>query len=190
MDTSFDGILTHLKAAAKRPYLVGIDGRSGSGKSVLAERLREQLSDIVVIHKDDFYRVMDEVIRAELGAEQGYYNYFDWGRLEHEVLLPLSDGQPARYRRYDWVKKELAETIEVGPQHIVVVEGVGSTRPELRDKYDFRIWVETGEAERLKRQLARTWDSLEWIQRWAAAETYYVETFQPMRSAHVVFAGE
>jgi uridine kinase len=190
MITSFDDIVTHIKCVTQRPYLIGIDGRSGAGKSVLADRLRDHLPDLVIIHKDDFYRVMPESARAALNAEQGYRQYVDWNRLERQVLCPLSGGEHARYERYDWVRKELAETIEVSPLQIVVVEGVGSTRPELRDYYHFRIWVETSDATRVTRQLSRTWDSLDWIRRWAAAEEFYVNNFRPQLTAHAVVAGE
>jgi uridine kinase len=183
-------IAHRVAAHAERPCLVGIDGRSGAGKSSLARTLSEQLADVVVIHTDDFYRVMNESVRASLDARQGYFQYFDWNRLERQVLCPLAAGQPARYERYDWVKEQLAETIEIAPQGIILVEGVASTRPELRTYYDLRIWVETSDGERMRRQIARGENSPEWIDRWAAAEAFYVEQFRPRQSAHLIVAGE
>ncbi|HEX4146572.1 MAG TPA: AAA family ATPase [Pirellulales bacterium] len=132
-------IVEQLNAATRRPYLVGIDGRSGAGKSVLADRICQQLTDAVVVRKDDFYRMMDEAARSSLDARQGYDRYFDWDRLRQQVLLPIAAGQTARYQRYDWTRQELAETIEVAPRRIVIVEGVYATRLELKDFYDLRI---------------------------------------------------
>ena len=191
MHSSIFQIVQKLVEATKRPYLVGIDGQSGAGKSTLCARLHRELPDVIVIHNDDFYRVMDDAIRESFHAEQGYDLYFDWQRLEQQVLLPLNNRDVARYHRYDWVKQELTETIEVDAANkIVIVEGVGSTRPELRKYYDLRIWVDTSEAERLRRQIARGENPNEWIQRWAAAENYYVENFGPSGSADVLIAGE
>ncbi|MCZ6681510.1 MAG: AAA family ATPase [Candidatus Poribacteria bacterium] len=190
MFNSISSIVQELQAVTKRPYLVGIDGRSGAGKSILSHRLHEQLTDAVVVHKDDFYRVMDEAVRATFSAEQGYYRYFDWQRLEQQVLLPLTAQQTARYQRYDWVKEELAETIEVSSTNIIIVEGVYSTRPELTHYYDLCIWVETSETERFRRQIARGENTSEWIQHWAAAEIFYVANFRPSRSAHMIVVGE
>ena len=191
MFNSVTEIVQTLETVTKRPYLVGIDGRSGAGKSTLSNRLQDQLKDVVVVRKDDFYDVMDENVRAALDAEQGYYRYFDWQRLEQQVLRPLVGGQPAHYQRYDWVKNELAEkTAEVSPENIVIVEGVCSLRLELRNYYDLHIWVETSESERARRQIARRENTNEWIQRWAAAEKFYVDNFRPNRAAEFIVSGD
>lgn len=183
-------ILQHLAAATKRPYLVAIDGRGGAGKSTFAKRLCEQLPDGVIVHVDDLYRVIAESVRESFSPQQGYERNFDWQRLEQQVLVPLSKGQPAKYERYDWVHQALAETLEVSPDKIVLIEGVTSTRPELRNYYDLGIWVETSDTERLRRQYARRENTNEQIARWAAAEAYYVENFRPAESAHFVVAGD
>lgn len=183
-------LLQHLAAATKRPFLVGFDGRGGAGKSTLAKSWCEQMPDAVIVHVDDFYRVIEESVRESFSPQQGYERNFDWQRLEQQVLQPLTVQQPARYERYDWVQQALAETIEVNPHKIVLVEGVGSTRPELRNYYDLRIWVETSDAERMRRQYARRENTNEQITRWAAAEAYYVDNFRPAESAHFIVAGE
>ena len=183
-------ILHKVELVKRRPYLIGIDGFSGAGKSTFAHELREQLSDTIVVHKDDFYRVMDEEIRATLDPEQGYYRYFDWERLEAQVLLPLSAGSIARYQRYDWGKKALSETSEVNPMAIVIVEGVYSTRPELRKYYDLCLWVQTSEFERSRRQMERDENTSEWVRRWTAAEIFYVKNFRPSLSQFMIVPGE
>lgn len=183
-------VLQEVKARAKRPYLIGIDGHSGAGKSTLAQKLSAQCEDAIIVHKDDFYRVMDEKTRATLNPEQGYNQYFDWERLERQVLRPLSNGQIASYQRYDWGTESLAEMIKVESKNIVIVEGVYSTRPELFDYYDLCIWVETSVAERLRRQDARSENSNVWIQRWASAEMFYVTHFRPALSKYMTILGE
>ena len=183
-------IIHELEAITKGIYLIAIDGRSGAGKSTLAKRLHENLTNVVVVHTDDFYREMDEIVRRKLNAEQGYYQYFDWERLEQQVFAPLSNHQTAHYQRYDWIKGKLAETIQVNPQGIIIIEGIYSIRHELRDYYDLRIWIETSEKERYRRQIARGENTIEWIQRWASAEIFYIEHFDPKNTAHVIIAGE
>ena len=183
-------IVEKIQLATKRPYLVGIDGLSAAGKSTLAANLQEQLNDLIVVHKDDFYRVMDETIRAKLNAEEGYHQYNDWQRLRDQVLIPISTGHNSFYQRYDWPTGKLAETIEVLPTGIIVVEGVSSIRPELRDYYDLTIWVETSNTQRYYRQIERNENPIEWIERWTASELYYFETIQPYRLANLTIAGE
>jgi uridine kinase len=180
-----------IQSLAKRPLLVGIDGLSGAGKTHLANGLQERMPDLAIVRHDDFYRPMEETARQCLNAEQGYQQYFDWQRVEQQVLHPLSLNQAASYQRYDWLKGEVTEAVAiVDTTSIVVVEGVYVTRPELRNYYDLRIWVETSAQERWRRQVARGENSREWIERWAAAESYYIDLIAPSQSAHLVVSGE
>ena len=190
MYSSIHDIIGKLQVVNRRPYLVGIDGLSGAGKSTLASQLEDQLANLTVVHKDDFCRVMDEDERAKLNAEEGYHMYSDWERLRQQVLIPLSHGETARFQRYDWPTGRLAETLEVVATGIVVVEGVTSTRPELRGYYDLTIWVETNCAARHARQEKRNENPPEWIARWAAAEAFYRNSVQPHRLADMTIAGE
>jgi uridine kinase len=114
--------------------LVAIDGHSAAGKTSLAREIEQSLSDVSVIHMDDFYRVMPTEERERLDAAGGYELYYDWQRLAQEVLKLLSQGQPASYRRYDWTRNELSrETLTLQPSGFVIVEGCYSARPELRN---------------------------------------------------------
>lgn len=190
MHSSTAQIVERLRAATKRPFLVAIDGAGGAGKSTLAAVLQRLVPTVEVVHKDDFYQVMDEAVRAALDPQQAYQQNFDWQRLEQQVLSPLARGEPAHYERYDWVKNELAETLEVGAANIVIVEGVSSARPELREYYDLRIWVETSDAVRIKRMHDRGENSQQQIDRWEATEKYYADSFQPARAADIIVSGE
>jgi uridine kinase len=61
----------------KRLVLVAIDGHSAAGKPTLALILQSTLES-TTIHGDDFYRVMPETERSQLGPAGGYNRYFDW----------------------------------------------------------------------------------------------------------------
>lgn len=108
--------------------LIGVDGPGGAGKSTLAEELRHRLSDAVIVHMDDFYRVMDDQERRRLTPEQSCDRSFDWERLRDQVLSPLRDQRAAVYQRYDWVSGRLEESHRVTPDSLVIIEGVGSMR--------------------------------------------------------------
>src|SRR5208282_5131237 len=118
-----------------------------------------------------------------------YENYFDWRRLRDAALIPLRGGQHARYQRYDWSTDRLAEWIEVEPREIVLVEGVFSTRPELRPLIDVAIFIETPRNERMRRMLARPQDSTSWMDPWTAAEDWYLENVVPHHRADLVAEG-
>ena len=176
--------------ASKDPLLIAIDGPGGAGKSTLAAALQQHFEQVTIVPHDDFYRPMDEEDRLTLTARQGYYRYFDWGRLVSQVLIPLSQGLAGHYQRYDWRTEELEEWIFVPPHGIIIIKGVYTTRPELRTFYDLRLYVETDPAIRQQRQLEQAENSTEWIERWAAAEAYYERQHQPQQHVNLVVAGD
>lgn len=186
--STYADVVALLRArAARAPLLVGLDGHSAAGKSTLAQHLQQQLANLTIVRADDFYRVMDADERAALDAAGGYALYYDWQRLERDVLVPLSQGRAARYQRYDWANNCLGGWTAVEPRGIVVVEGVYTTRPELRGYYDLTLWVATDFAMRMRRQNERA-DPAEWVARWEAAEAYYVQQHAPQKHADAVIS--
>jgi uridine kinase len=174
---------------ARHPLLVAIDGPSGAGKSTLARAVsRRQPAQIVQM--DEFYRVMDPDLRVGLSPSEGVDRYFDWRRLQKEVLEPLCGGRRACYQRYDWSTNDLGAWKEIEPSQVTLVEGVYSARPELTEFMDLRVLVETPPAVRLNRQIQRNENSLEWVRRWAKAERLYFSEILPRAPVDLVIAGE
>jgi uridine kinase len=170
--------------------IVGIDGAGGAGKSTLAVGIREAFRGRVsIVRCDDFCRPIVEHQGIELTPQEAYEKYFDWRRLRDHALIPLREGSSARYRRYDWTTDRLAEWIEIAPREIVLIEGVYSTRPGLREFLDVAIFVETPREERLRRMQARPQGSTSWIERWMAAENWYLENIAPQHRADLILEG-
>ena len=174
------------RAAGRRPIIVGIDGPSGAGKSTLARRIEEALKDVSIVHKDDFYSDAPEQLLSTLSPAEGYSSYFDWQRLREQVLLPLSSGHHSTYQCFDWNKKVLGEWRSVPlTTEVAIVEGVYALRPELRDFYNLKILVQTGDEIRASRLIARGENSKEWVNRWSTAEAFYFENH--FSSEQVIF---
>jgi uridine kinase len=172
-------------------YLVGIDGLGGSGKSTLTERIQYQLeakhSIVTIVHIDDFYLPSTSQSKLSpqlkpIGAD------FDWIRLRDQVLVPLRSNQIANYVRYDWPSDRLAECHEIQPLGIVLIEGVYSIRAELRDLYDYRVWIDCPSELRLNRGVARdrTIALSLWVDEWMPAEERYYKEHRPDTFAQVV----
>jgi uridine kinase len=170
--------------------LLSVDGHSASGKTSLARAVLAARPGATLVHTDDFYRPMEADVRAALDAAGGYAGYYDWQRLEAELLRPLRSGHWARFRRYDWDRNELDDWSEIGPTGLVVVEGCYSARPELRAWYDAVVLVVSSPAERARRQHKRNDASPEWLARWDAAERHYMEEYRPEAYADAVVSGE
>jgi uridine kinase len=170
--------------------LIAIDGHSAAGKTSLAKALAQSFSDVATVHVDDFYRVMKHDERKRLDAKGGYEFYYDWQRLGRDVLEPLRQGQVGQYQRYDWTKNQLSdEVIEIQPNGVVVVEGCYAARPELRHYYHATLLVETSAEKRLERQRKRANASNEWLEKWDAAEQYYMKHYNPQSYIDLIVKG-
>lgn len=123
--------------------LVAIDGPSGSGKSVFADRLVEDLG-AALIRTDDFATWDDPVSW--------------WPRLVTGVLEPLAKGEPGRYRRTEWTDghPHPGGHVDVPVPETLVIEGVSAGRRSIRPRLSFLLWCELADSgERLDRAVAR-----------------------------------
>ena len=190
-ETDLSKVLSLVEAAsvAGRTTLVAIDGPGGAGKSTLAEQLRKAIEPSVIVHVDDFYIPASAAKRSKLSPEEGYNHYFDWKRLRDDVLMPLAKELRARYRRHDWVTDRLAESHVVEPGGLVVVEGVFSTRPELRSDFGVTVYVDTPRDQRLARMLGRQYEDMSWLEDWMAAEDWYEEHERPRKHVDLALRG-
>ena len=167
--------------------VVAIDGGGGAGKSTLARGIADALpAQVSIVTCDDFYRPLDS---PACSPEVAYERYFDWQRLREEAVIPLREHRQARYQRYDWGSDRLAEWIVVEPREIIIVEGVFSMRPELKDLIDVTIFVETPRAERMRRMTTRPQSNSWWIDSWIAAEDWYFENLAPHLNSDLIVEG-
>ncbi|HEX3335536.1 MAG TPA: hypothetical protein VHS54_03695 [Jatrophihabitans sp.] len=172
------GVVVRLAAErAGRTLFVGVDGRGGSGKSTLAAAIAAAVPGSVVIPVDDF--------AGPLVPE------WDWARLRTQVLLPLVDGRPGRYQRWEWNRAEGAEWHDVPVGRLVVIEGVSSTRDEVGAPWSCRIWVDAPHETRLQRALERDGAQLlpQWRDVWMPSEEAYVERERPQDRADLLVNG-
>ncbi len=121
---------------------ISIDGHGGSGKSTLAKKLAESLN-AEIIHIDDF---------TGLGATSDWYK-----ALTTNVIKPAMSGSRAlSYPRAKWWAEHDPEpTVNQMVTEIMIVEGVCSSRAELRDYMALKIFVDTPRDICIQRGLAR-----------------------------------
>jgi hypothetical protein len=138
--------------------LVCVDGPSGSGKSLLGERIAAALGGPPLVHMDDLYPGWDGLADA---VPQLY------GR----IVAPLVAGRAARYQRYDWDRGVYAEEHDLGRPPLLVVEGVASGARVVAAHAVLLVWVEAPRAERFRRGIERDGEAYRphW-ERWAKQE--------------------
>ena len=125
------------KIAEKGSAVLAIEGGSASGKTTLAALLQE-LYGCTVFHMDDFF-LQPHQRTAERFAEAG--GNVDRERFLQEVLLPLKQGSPVAYRRYDCQTQSLLPPVDIMPTALTVVEGAYSMHPLLADHYDLSVFL-------------------------------------------------
>ena len=157
------------------PVRVGVDGFSAAGKSTLADELAAMVTGqgrpCLRADLDDFKRPRAE---RPAGPEGFYRGAFDLDAIRKFLLVPLGPGgnRQIRLRFFDQQRQASfpAEVQSVPTDAVVIADGACLLRPELRDLWDFRIFVEIDFDLVLARGAARdaAWmDSAE-----AAAEHY------------------
>ena len=117
-----------------KPYIIAIDGFPGSGKSTFATRLRELLGDATVIHIDDFF--VPNIISDENKSN------FDRKRLTEQVLKPARQHKNITYQKMQEKNGTLSEFFEIGLPAFLIIEGVSSHHPDIKEYIDFKIWID------------------------------------------------
>ena len=167
----------HARALAQsgRRVLVAIDGRCASGKTTLAGELSERYGWSVV-HMDDFF-LQPAQRTAERCAEPG--GNLDRERFLSEVLAPLRDGKPVRFRPFDCHTMRLKEPVSLALSPVVLIEGAYSCHPLLWEFYDLRVFLTVDPAEQAERILRRNGPegAAAFSRRWIPLEERYFAAF-------------
>ena len=174
---------------------VVIDGRSGSGKTSLADRLASRLRGVgrkpQLLRLEDLYPGWD-------GLRTG-------SRAVPEVL---SSGS---YRRYDWNREAFAERVAIEDGTPLIIEGCGAVtasnlvavrdwvtengtqapvRGDVQANSIWTVWLDLPVAERRIRALSRDGETYapHW-DRWAAQEDAHYADLEPWELVDEVLRG-
>jgi len=132
-----------------QPFLVGIAGGTGVGKTTLARTLCEREPErYAVMRVDDYYHE-----RSDVPAHDGIINWerpeaIDFDRL-YEALRQLKTGQTITVDTRMWVYGEGQQTIsqpisfDVAPKPVVILEGFLALHdPRIRELFDMSIYLD------------------------------------------------
>ncbi|WPP48393.1 uridine kinase family protein [Catalinimonas niigatensis] len=143
----------------KTPYVVGISGGSGSGKTRVLSWLQGLLSPdtICLFSQDNYYR---DGITSSL-EEMRRFNFDDPDVIDVEAfakdLSLLKKGlsiQRQEYHFNDFTRE--SSMLEYHPAPVIVVEGIFIFHyPEIREQLDLKVFVEVKEHLKFQRRIAR-----------------------------------
>ena len=165
---------------------IGIAGGTGSGKTTITRRILDEFGgDVSVLYHDNYYKRHDNIPFAERKKlNYDHPNAFDTPLLVQH-LDALRAGQPVACPTYDYtVHNRAAETITVVPAKVVVVEGILIfAEPELRERLDIKIFVDTDADVRILRRIVR--DVKERGRTLDSVVNQYLTTVKPMHEQFV-----
>ena len=169
-----------------KPYIIGIAGGSGSGKSTFAQRIKDAFPDHVsLISCDNYYLSHDDLTleeRVNLNYDAPYALEFD---LMVRHLEALKNGQSAQCPVYDFTRHTRSDAVmEIAPRPIILIDGILIFHdPDLRGCMDLKIYVETDADERILRRARR--DMRERGRDLESVIHQYLSTVKPMHNTYV-----
>lgn len=180
----------------KNPVLVAIDGRSGTGKSTLAQLITSRIESIIVMG-DDFYSGGNDDTWSGSSAKEKFDKVIDWQRLRAQALEPLLAKKPASWHPLDfkptigWIGWK-DEAVQLAPAPVILLDGVYSARPELSDLVDLTVLVKVDDVGRRKRLVMREGQDFmdRWHMLWDSAEDDYFTYTCPQSSFEIVVSND
>jgi uridine kinase len=168
------------------PFIIGVAGGTGSGKTTVAHRVARAAPapSVTMIEYDSYYRDrpdLDESERAKL-------NFDHPDSLETSLLishlLALKAGSNVEVPIYDFTThRRKEETVTALPTPVIIVEGILTfVDDNLRDLFDLKIFVDTDADIRVFRRVRR--DIEQRGRDFSSIREQYYKTVRPM---HLMF---
>ena len=126
-------------------FIIGISGRSGSGKSTFVRKIHEKFPESTTLHTmDNYYRPISE----QIIDDNGYINFdlpasFYIEKFTHD-LISLKNGKDIEIKEYDYKKSGQASNLVIPTRKIILVEGLFIFQIEaVKNMLDFSIMMTT-----------------------------------------------
>ncbi|MFZ4262268.1 uridine kinase family protein [Sphingobacterium sp. HJSM2_6] len=143
----------------EKPYVIGIAGSSGSGKTFFLKSFLDHFSsnEITLISQDDYYipantktKEENRLYNFDLPTAINRANFYDH-------IKDLFEGRTVFQKEYTFNNPLLANNIlEIKPAPILVVEGLFIFHyEEINELLDYRIFLDADESIALERRLKR-----------------------------------
>lgn len=151
-DAVLDTVVELVSVQGGPRTVVGVDGRSGAGKSTFADELTARLAArgnaVVRSTTDSFHRPRKERLRRGPTSGEGYYlDSHQLGVIVDELLLPFARGAAeVRTAAFDEPSDApIDEVVPVPAAAVLVFDGLFLQRPELNDHWDLTVFLDADE---------------------------------------------
>lgn len=143
----------------ERPFIVGITGGSGSGKTTFIKAIKQKFSkaDICIVSQDEYYRPREE----QLTDENGVQNFDLPTSIDDEHfakdLEKLISGETVHKKEYTF-NNDLAKAkmLTFNPTKVIIVEGIFIFHfPQIAKLLDFKIYIDARDDLKIIRRIRR-----------------------------------
>ena len=166
--------------------VIGIAGGTGSGKSTMINKIKDEFHDEIAILSHDFYykRHDDMSYEDRCALNYDHPNAFDTD-LMIEHIRQLKAWTVVERPVYDFsIHNRVDETVAVHPAKVVVAEGILIfENQELRDLCDIKVFIDTDSDVRILRRILR--DVRERGRTLDSVVSQYLTTVKPMHEQFV-----
>ena len=143
----------------KKPYIIGITGGSGSGKTTFIRYLREAFSsdELCIVSQDDYYRPREEQEVDEKGIVNFDKPYSINKKALTKDIAKLAEGKTVEILEYTFnnnLKKPKTIVLKSAP--IIIVEGLFVFHyKKVRKQLDLKVFVHAKENLKVIRRIQR-----------------------------------
>lgn len=187
----------------EHPIRVGIDGFAAAGKTTLADELVGPLEqrgrEVLRVSIDGFHNPARIRHRQGRHCPKGYYqDSFDHDAIVTYVLNPLGPQGNRQYKpaHFDYLSETQIDLDwqQARDDAILLFDGIFLQRPELKDHWDFTVFVNTDFSIMIDRACERDIDKFKTLecvrerfeQRFIPGSRIYLEQHRPHKQAHMV----
>ena len=171
-----------------KPILIGIAGGTASGKTSIAEKIKEEFKDVksvLIIRQDDYYKD-----QSHLTMEERYRTNYDHPfAFDNDLLISqlkkLMSGETVQRPTYDFVVHNRSDvTVTMEPAEVILLEGLFVLEnEELRKLEHIKVFVDTASDIRFIRRLLR--DVMERGRSLDSVVNQYVSTVRVMHDSFI-----
>lgn len=167
--------------------IIGIAGGTGSGKTTVVNKILNSFpaGEVAVIPQDSYYKDSGHIPQEE----RSKINFDEPAAIEWTLLVKqleeLKKGNTIQMPTYSYLTcTRQAETVEVKPADVVIVEGIlVLCDPLLRSMMDVKVFVDADADDRLIRVIAR--DCIERGRTPQMVIDRYQDVLKPMHCQHI-----
>jgi uridine kinase len=171
-----------------KPIIIGIAGGTASGKTSIAEILRDSFKNsnsVTIIKEDDYYKDQSNMTMEErVKTNYDHPLAFDFDFMLEQLKQLLACKQIEK-PIYDFTVHNRSKEIEIiKPSDVIILEGLFALyTPEIRELEEIKIFVDTPADVRFIRRLAR--DIKERNRTMENVMSQYLETVKPMHDQFI-----